>query len=128
MLPTALVDDFHLNNFGYDLEVNRFITFRGISPSSEALLQDCELKATTPGNTDWAYIARHFRVCLRVHCHYGDICAELGWREIAARAEKWDEDGIPDSDRDVMDVAIRQWNLQTAAHLSLRYSEDSDSE
>ncbi|KAG7098208.1 hypothetical protein E1B28_000176 [Marasmius oreades] len=129
MLPSALVDDFHLNNFGYDLEVNRFITFRGISPSSEALLQDCELKVTTPGNVDWAYIGRHFRVCLRVHCHYGDICAELGgWREIAARAEKWGSDGIPDSDRDVMDVAIRQWNLQTAAYLRLRYSEDSDSE
>ncbi|KAG7098186.1 hypothetical protein E1B28_000154 [Marasmius oreades] len=127
MLPSALVDDFHLNNFGYDIEVNRFIAFRGISPASEALLQDCELKATTPGNSDRAYIARHFRVCLRVHCHYGDIGAELDWSKIAARAEKWDNDGIPDSDRDVMDVAIRQWNLQTAAYLSLCYSED-DSE
>ncbi|KAG7098206.1 hypothetical protein E1B28_000174 [Marasmius oreades] len=129
ILPSALIDDFHLNNFGYDIEVNRFIAFRGISPSSEALLPDCELKATTtPGNIDWAYIGQHFRVCLRVHCHYGDICAELGWSKIAARAQKWDRDGIPDSDHDVMDVAIRQWNLQTAAYLSLHYSEDSDSE
>ncbi|KAG7098185.1 hypothetical protein E1B28_000153 [Marasmius oreades] len=127
ILPSALVDDFYLNNFGYDIEVNRFIAFRGISPSSEALLQDCELKATTLGNADWAYIARHFRICLRVHCHYGDIGAELGLSKIAARAEKWDRDGIPDSDRDVIDVAIRQWNLQTAAYLGLRCSED-DSE
>ncbi|KAG7086716.1 hypothetical protein E1B28_002652 [Marasmius oreades] len=87
ILPSLLVDDFYLNRFGFDIQMGRFVTFPGIPPKTNSLLQATCLKTTSSSNV---YMARHFRECLRVHCFFGDIRAENGLDKIWARSQEWD--------------------------------------
>ncbi|KAG7093062.1 hypothetical protein E1B28_009354 [Marasmius oreades] len=105
LLSSLLVNDFYLNQFSYDVQMGRFVTFPGISPKAKSFLQTCHLRTTSTSNV---YMTRHFRQCLKVHCFFGDIGAENDLDEIWARTSEWNED-IPPEDRDIIDVALRRW-------------------
>ncbi|KAF9261262.1 hypothetical protein L218DRAFT_961739, partial [Marasmius fiardii PR-910] len=58
-LPTALVDDFYSNKFGFDLQMNKFITFPGISDTAKSLLKNCSLQFASDLNSHM-YMLAHF--------------------------------------------------------------------
>ncbi|KAF9029040.1 hypothetical protein BDZ89DRAFT_1133298 [Hymenopellis radicata] len=124
-MPSPLKDDFTKNNFGWDVDRSSVVTFPGLSTESQSLLAQCSLRMANPESAK--FLLNHFRVCLQVHCLYGDVHNEYGPTSITNRLDLWAE-GVPDDDKDTLDVAIRASRISMGLLAAQEASNDSSSE